>query len=53
VRLSKTLPFVVTADHRPRGLDRADLRGLILPRTAFAAAGAGLISAAPLQLSLF
>jgi predicted DNA-binding helix-hairpin-helix protein len=38
--LSKLLPFLVTADHRPRGnlLDRPDLRRLVAPRTsAFAA----------------
>ncbi len=48
VSLSKVLPFVVTADHRPRGLDRADLRGLIVPRTGFvaAASGAGMVAAA-------
>ncbi|MBD0272007.1 MAG: putative DNA modification/repair radical SAM protein [Acetobacteraceae bacterium] len=38
--LAKLLPFVVTADHRPRGglLDRADLRRLVAPRrSAFGA----------------
>ena len=38
--LPKLLPFLVTADHRPRGnlLDRPDLRSLVAPRTsAFAA----------------
>ncbi|MGG5811893.1 putative DNA modification/repair radical SAM protein [Falsiroseomonas sp. CW058] len=47
VSLAKVLPFVVTADHRPRLLDSAGLRGLVVPRTAFAAA------ARPAQLSLF
>ncbi len=47
VSLGKVLPFVVTADHRPRGLDGAGLRGLLVPATAFAAA------ARPAQLSLF
>jgi putative DNA modification/repair radical SAM protein len=44
--LPKLLPFLVTADHRPRGglLDRADLRGLLRPRSGFAAR--------PAQLSL-
>lgn len=47
--LPKLLPFVVTADHRPRGglLDRADLRRLVAPDTAFAAA------ARPVQMALF
>ena len=46
--LAKLLPFLVTADHRPRGglLDRADLRGLVAPRTGFAA------QAKPVQLAL-
>ena len=36
VSLPKVLPFLVTADHRPRGglLDRADLRRLLAPRGA-------------------
>ncbi len=47
--LPKLLPFVTTADHRPRAglLDRADLRRIVAPDTAFAQA------AAPQQLSLF
>jgi putative DNA modification/repair radical SAM protein len=47
--LPRLLPFVVTADHRPRAglLDRADLRRLVAPETAFAAA------ARPTQLTLF
>jgi putative DNA modification/repair radical SAM protein len=47
VSLAKVLPFVVTADHRPRGLDDAALRDRLLPATAFAHA------AKPRQLSLF
>jgi len=47
VALAKVLPFVVTADHRPRGLEAPGLRGLLLPRTDFARA------ARPAQLSLF
>ncbi len=47
--MAKLLPFVVTADHRPRGalLDRDDLRRVVAPETGFAAA------ARPAQLSLF
>ena len=51
--LPKLLPFVVTADHRPRGnlLDRADLRRLVAPRrSAFSALAR---PAAPAQLALF
>jgi putative DNA modification/repair radical SAM protein len=46
--LGKLLPFLVTADHRPRGglLDRADLRLIVAPRTGFAA------PARPVQLAL-
>ncbi|TDH59851.1 putative DNA modification/repair radical SAM protein [Dankookia rubra] len=46
--LAKLLPFLVTADHRPRGglLDRADLRRIVAPRTGFAA------QARPVQLAL-
>ncbi|GGC32676.1 putative DNA modification/repair radical SAM protein [Siccirubricoccus deserti] len=35
--LGKLLPFLVTADHHPRGgvLDRADLRRLVAPRRGF------------------
>ncbi|MBK1661412.1 putative DNA modification/repair radical SAM protein [Paracraurococcus ruber] len=46
--LAKLLPFLVTADHRPRGglLDRADLRTLVAPQTGFAA------QARPRQLAL-
>ncbi|TCZ58781.1 putative DNA modification/repair radical SAM protein [Roseicella aquatilis] len=46
--LAKLLPFLVTADHHPRGgvLDRADLRTLVAPRSEFAA------RAAPRQLVL-
>jgi putative DNA modification/repair radical SAM protein len=49
VSLAKVLPFIVLADHRPRVLESAGLRGLVLPRTAFSAAGA----ARPVQLPLF
>ena len=45
--LAKILPFVVLPDHRPRWLDSAGLRRLILPGTAFAGA------AKPVQMSLF
>jgi predicted DNA-binding helix-hairpin-helix protein len=47
--MAKLLPFIVTADHRPRGgtLDRADLRALVAADTAFAAA------VRPAQLALF
>ena len=47
--VTKLLPFIVTADHRPRGglLDRADLRRVVAPETAFSAA------ARPTQLALF
>jgi putative DNA modification/repair radical SAM protein len=51
--LPKLLPFVVTADHRPRGnlLDRADLRRLVAPRrSAFGALTRP--AAAPAQLAL-
>ncbi|MBL6455992.1 putative DNA modification/repair radical SAM protein [Belnapia sp. T6] len=41
--LSKLLPFLVTADHRPRVTDRLDLRALVAPRTGFAR---------PVQMSL-
>ncbi|WP_043359550.1 putative DNA modification/repair radical SAM protein [Belnapia sp. F-4-1] len=34
--LAKLLPFLVTADHRPRVTDRLDLRALVAPRTGFA-----------------
>ncbi|MDO9709239.1 putative DNA modification/repair radical SAM protein [Paracraurococcus lichenis] len=46
--LGKLLPFLVTADHRPRGglLDRTDLRARLAPQTAFAA------RARPQQLAL-
>jgi predicted DNA-binding helix-hairpin-helix protein len=46
--LGKLLPFLVTADHQPRGglLDRADLRRIVAPRTGFAA------QARPVQLAL-
>ncbi|MFC7475486.1 putative DNA modification/repair radical SAM protein [Dankookia sp. GCM10030260] len=46
--LAKLLPFLVTADHQPRGglLDRADLRRIVAPRTGFAA------TARPVQLAL-
>jgi putative DNA modification/repair radical SAM protein len=47
VSLAKVLPFVVTADHRPRGLESPGLRRLLVPETAFARA------AKPAQLSLF
>jgi putative DNA modification/repair radical SAM protein len=47
VSLAKVLPFVVTADHRPRGLDDAALRDRLMPATAFSQA------AKPRQLSLF
>jgi predicted DNA-binding helix-hairpin-helix protein len=47
VSLAKVLPFVVLADHVPRGLDGAGLRQRLLPATAFAAA------ARPIQMSLF
>jgi predicted DNA-binding helix-hairpin-helix protein len=30
--IAKIAPFVVTADHRPRVLDRADLAGRLAPR---------------------
>ena len=50
--LPKLLPFVVTADHRPRGnlLDRADLRRLVAPRRS----GFGALArpATPAQLAL-
>ena len=50
--LPKLLPFVVTADHRPRGnlLDRVDLRRLVAPRRSGFGAAAGL--ARPAQLAL-
>jgi putative DNA modification/repair radical SAM protein len=50
--LPKLLPFVVTADHRPRGdlLDRADLRRLVAPRRS--AFGPLARPAAPAQLAL-
>ncbi|MDB5374319.1 MAG: putative radical methylase protein, partial [Belnapia sp.] len=44
--LAKLLPFLVTADHVPRGLDGLGLRQLVAPRTAFARA------AKPVQLAL-
>ena len=46
--LPKLLPFVSTADHRPRGniLDRPDLRSLVAPR------GSAFAAARPAQLSL-
>jgi len=47
VSLAKVLPFVVTADHRPRLLDSAGLRDRLIPATAFAQA------ARPVQMSLF
>jgi predicted DNA-binding helix-hairpin-helix protein len=45
--VAKLLPFVVTADHRPRGavLDGVGLRALVAPETRFAAT--------PRQLALF
>lgn len=45
--LAKLLPFVVTADHRPRRgvLDRVDLRAIVAPETGFAAR--------PTQMALF
>ncbi len=50
--LPKLLPFLVTADHRPRGglLDRADLRRFVAPRQSGFGAAAGL--ARPAQLAL-
>lgn len=45
--LPRILPFVVTADHRPRLLDAAGLRDRLVPATAFAHA------AKPVQMSLF
>ncbi|MGG5886650.1 putative DNA modification/repair radical SAM protein [Falsiroseomonas sp. HC035] len=51
VKLSKILPFVVLADHAPRGLDSTGLRRLLLPATGFATALPG--GARPAQLSLF
>ena len=45
--LAKILPFVVLPDHRPRLLEAAGLRRLLLPGTAFAQAGR------PMQMSLF
>ncbi len=45
--LPKLLPFIVTPDHRPRGLDADGLRDRLVPATAFAAA------ARPAQMSLF
>jgi len=45
--LAKVLPFVVLPDHRPRLLEAAGLRRLLLPGTAFAQAGR------PVQMSLF
>jgi hypothetical protein len=47
VSLPKILPFIVTADHRPRILDSAGLRDRLIPATAFAQA------AKPVQMSLF
>jgi predicted DNA-binding helix-hairpin-helix protein len=47
VSLAKVLPFVVLADHVPRGLDGAGLRQRLLPATAFA------VAARPVQMSLF
>jgi putative DNA modification/repair radical SAM protein len=47
VSLARVLPFVVTADHRPRLLDGAGLRDRLIPATAFAQA------AKPVQMSLF
>jgi len=47
VSLPRVTPFIVTADHRPRLLDSASLRGRLLPATAFAQA------ARPVQMSLF
>jgi putative DNA modification/repair radical SAM protein len=47
VSLPKVLPFVVTADHRPRILDSSGLRERLIPATAFAQA------AKPVQMSLF
>jgi putative DNA modification/repair radical SAM protein len=46
--LGKLLPFLVTADHRPRGdlLDRVDLRRIVAPQTGFA------MRAKPRQLAL-
>jgi len=45
--LAKILPFVVLPDHRPRLLEAAGLRRLLLPGTAFAQVGR------PMQMSLF
>ena len=47
VSLPKVLPFVITADHRPRLLDNTGLRERLIPGTAFVAA------ARPVQMSLF
>ncbi|WP_137179376.1 putative DNA modification/repair radical SAM protein [Roseomonas sp. AR75] len=47
VSLAKVLPFVITADHRPRLLDSGGLRDRLIPGTAFVAA------ARPVQMSLF
>lgn len=47
VSLPKVLPFIVTADHRPRLLDSGGLRERLIPATAFAQA------AKPVQMSLF
>ena len=44
--LVKLLPFLVTADHRPRLLDSLGLRALVAPRTGFAQA------VKPVQLAL-
>jgi putative DNA modification/repair radical SAM protein len=57
VNLRKVAPFITALDHRPRAglLDRADLRGLLVPqdglaqRAAIMPAGPGR----PMQLSLF
>jgi putative DNA modification/repair radical SAM protein len=45
--LGKVLPFLVLADHVPRGLDSGGLRDRLRPATAFAAA------ARPVQMALF
>jgi putative DNA modification/repair radical SAM protein len=47
VSLARVLPFVVTADHRPRILDSGGLRDRLIPATVFAKA------AKPMQMSLF
>lgn len=53
VSLAKVLPFVVTADHTPRGLEAPGLRRLLVPETRFAGAGGLRQATRPAQLSLF